>query len=76
MPSITVGTIGGACRLPAQKRNLQLLNCQGENSSKKLAEIICAAALALEISLTGAISSHEFTNAHLNYGRSVSSDPE
>src|SRR5260221_9435374 len=24
MPSITIGTVGGACRLPAQKRNLQL----------------------------------------------------
>jgi hydroxymethylglutaryl-CoA reductase (NADPH) len=70
MPSITVGTVGGACRLPVQKRNLQLLGCYGENSSKKLAEIICAATLALEISLTGAISSHEFTDAHLNYGRS------
>lgn len=69
MPSITVGTVGGACRLPAQKRNLQLLGCNGNNSSKKLAEIICAATLALEISLAGAISSHEFTNAHLNYGR-------
>lgn len=69
MPSITVGTVGGACRLPAQKRNLQLLGCQGENSSKKLAEIICAATLALEISLTGAISSHEFSDAHKSYGR-------
>ncbi len=69
MPSITVGTVGGACRLPTQKRNLQLLGCHGDHSSKKLAEIICAATLALEISLTGAISSHEFTDAHLNYGR-------
>lgn len=69
MPSITVGTVGGACRLPTQKRNLELLGCYGENSSKKLAEIICAATLALEISLTGAISSHEFSDAHLSYGR-------
>ncbi len=69
MPSITVGTVGGACRLPTQKRNLQLLGCEGEHSSKKLAEIICAATLALEISLTGAISSHEFTDAHRDYGR-------
>ncbi len=69
MPSITVGTVGGACRLPGQKRNLQLLGCEGENSSKKLAEIICASTLALEISLTGAISSHEFANAHLKFGR-------
>lgn len=70
MPSITVGTVGGACRLPTQKRNLQLLGCHGKNSSKKLAEIICAASLALELSLAGAIGSHEFSNAHQHYGRS------
>lgn len=71
MPSMTIGTVGGACRLPTQENNLRLLGCQGPHSSKKLAEIICAATLALEISLMGAISSHEFSQAHLNYGRAI-----
>lgn len=69
MPSITVGTVGGGTRLPQQAKNLQLLECQGENSSKKFAEIVCAATLALEVSLAGAIGSHEFARSHATYGR-------
>ena len=69
MPSITVGTVGGATRLNQQRRNLELLECTGDKSSRKLAEIICAAALALEISLAGAIVSNEFARAHAKFGR-------
>ena len=69
MPSITVGTVGGATRLHQQSANLELLGCTGENSSKKLAEIICAAAFSLELSLAGAIVSHEFADAHARFGR-------
>ena len=70
MPSVTVGTVGGATRLHAQRANLELLGCAGgENSSRKLAEIICASALALEISLAGAIVSNEFAKAHAEFGR-------
>jgi hydroxymethylglutaryl-CoA reductase (NADPH) len=70
MPSITIGTVGGATRLLQQQNNLKLLGCAGgPNSSKKLAEIICAAALALEISLAGAIISNEFAAAHAKFGR-------
>ncbi len=70
MPSITVGTVGGATRLLQQQNNLKLLGCAGEpDSSKKLAEIICAAALALEISLAGAIISNEFAASHAKFGR-------
>ena len=70
MPSLTVGTVGGATRLNAQRANLELLGCAGgEHSSRKLAEIICASALALEISLAGAIVSNEFAEAHAKFGR-------
>ena len=69
MPSITVGTIGGATRLKQQRRNLELLECTGDKSARKLAEIICASALALEISLAGAIVSNEFAHAHAQFGR-------
>tara|TARA_B100000959_G_scaffold254600_1_gene286366 strand:+ start:78 stop:1229 length:1152 start_codon:yes stop_codon:yes gene_type:complete len=70
MPSVTVGTVGGATRLHAQKSNLDMIGCAGgENSSRKLAEIICASALALEISLAGAIVSNEFAEAHAKFGR-------
>ena len=70
MPSLTVGTVGGATRLNAQRANLELVGCAGgEHSSRKLAEIICASALALEISLAGAIVSNEFAEAHAKFGR-------
>ena len=70
LPSMTVGTVGGGTRLLAQQQNLKLLEChEGENSSKKLAEIICASALALETSLLSALASDTFTKAHMKYGR-------
>ncbi|NQT64096.1 MAG: hydroxymethylglutaryl-CoA reductase [Candidatus Marinimicrobia bacterium] len=70
LPSLTVGTVGGGTRLKMQQKNLELLGCaEGENSSRKLAEIIAAATLALEISLICAIGSHTWNDAHMKYGR-------
>jgi hydroxymethylglutaryl-CoA reductase (NADPH) len=69
LPSLTVGTVGGATRLHQQRANLELLGCQGPDSSRKLAEIICGAAFGLELSLAGAIVSHEFADAHATFGR-------
>lgn len=69
MPSITVGTVGGGTVLPQQQANLKLINCLGENSSKRLAELVCASALALEMSLGAAVVANEFAQAHLLYGR-------
>ena len=70
LPSLTVGTVGGGTRLAPQQQNLKLLGCdEGDNASKKFAEIICASALALEISLFSALASHTFTQAHMKYGR-------
>ena len=70
LPSLTVGTVGGGTRLKMQSNNLDMLGCKtGDNSSRKLAEIVAAAALSLEISLICAIGSHTWTEAHMKYGR-------
>jgi hydroxymethylglutaryl-CoA reductase (NADPH) len=70
LPSMTIGTVGGGTRLSPQQQNLKLLGCDtGDTSARKLAEIICASALALEISLFSALASHTFTRAHMKYGR-------
>ena len=70
LPSLTIGTVGGGTRLLPQQQNLKLIECnEGDDASKKLAEIICASALALEISLFSALASHTFTKAHMKYGR-------
>ncbi|MEL7148581.1 MAG: hydroxymethylglutaryl-CoA reductase, partial [Bacteroidota bacterium] len=73
MPSISVGTVGGGTRLPQQQKCLKLLGCDtGKQSAKKLAEIICASALCLEISLMAAIVSEKWVGAHMKYGRNKS----
>ncbi|MBO62396.1 MAG: hydroxymethylglutaryl-CoA reductase [Candidatus Marinimicrobia bacterium] len=70
LPSLTVGTVGGGTRLLPQKQNLEMLGCDGgEYSSRKLAEIIGASTLALEISLMSALASDTFTGSHMKYGR-------
>jgi hydroxymethylglutaryl-CoA reductase (NADPH) len=70
LPTLTVGTVGGGTRLPAQRRNLELLGChEGPHSARKLAEIIAASAAALELSLLGALVSGTFAQAHRKYGR-------
>jgi len=69
MPSLTVGVVGGATRLRQQRQNLELLACTELGGAKKLAEIICATALCLEISLAGAVVAHEFAASHARYGR-------
>lgn len=70
LPSLTVGTVGGGTRLPAQRRNLELLGChEGPFAARKLAEIIAAASLAIELSLMAAVVSGEFSQAHQKYGR-------
>ena len=70
LPSMTIGTVGGGTRLSPQQQNLKLLGCDtGDTAARKLAEIICASALALEISLFSALASHTFTTAHMKYGR-------
>lgn len=70
LPSLTVGTVGGGTRLPAPRRNLELLGCgEGRHSARKLAEIIAASAAALELSLLTALVSGTFAQAHRRYGR-------
>jgi hydroxymethylglutaryl-CoA reductase (NADPH) len=61
LPSLTVGTVGGGTRLPAQKRNLELLGCGTRlHDSRKLAEIIAASSAAVELSLLSAVVSGRF----------------
>jgi hydroxymethylglutaryl-CoA reductase (NADPH) len=64
LPSLTVGTVGGGTRLPAQRRNLELLGCGTRlHDSRKLAEIIAASAAALELSLLASVVSGTFAPA-------------
>ncbi|HEX8966599.1 MAG TPA: 3-hydroxy-3-methylglutaryl-CoA reductase [Chloroflexota bacterium] len=67
-PGIEVGTVGGGTGLPHARAYLSLLGCQGPGSAYRLAQIVAAAALCLEVSASAAASSpgsENFAMAHL-----------
>ncbi|AUW92769.1 3-hydroxy-3-methylglutaryl-CoA reductase [Sulfobacillus sp. hq2] len=59
---IEVGTVGGGTQLPHAQQYLQMMQCQGPGSSKRLAQIIGASALALEISAAASMASRGSEN--------------
>ena len=69
MPCLTIGTVGGGTGLPGQQECLALMGCQGAGKVRRLAEVICAFALALDISTISALATDEFTQAHNTLGR-------
>jgi hydroxymethylglutaryl-CoA reductase (NADPH) len=64
-----VATHGGGTNLPTQRECLKVLGCLGPGKVRKFAEIIAGVALAGEISLGAAISSHEWVSSHEKLGR-------
>lgn len=64
LPALVVGTVGGGTRLPTQQDCLQILQCQGPGSARKLAEICGAVALSGELSIAAALASGHFSKAH------------
>jgi hydroxymethylglutaryl-CoA reductase (NADPH) len=69
LPNLIVGTVGGGTRLPTARECLAILDCQGEGTASRLAEICAALALAGEISIIGALCAGEFAQAHQRLGR-------
>jgi hydroxymethylglutaryl-CoA reductase (NADPH) len=71
LPNLEVGTVGGGAGLPHQGRYLDILQCRGDDSANKFAQIVTGAALCLELS-TGcamaAAGSLSFYTAHLERG--------
>jgi hydroxymethylglutaryl-CoA reductase (NADPH) len=69
LPGLVIGTIGGGTGLPTQKECLEIMGCYGKGKLFRLAEIIAATCLALDISTGTAIISHQFVKAHERLGR-------
>jgi hydroxymethylglutaryl-CoA reductase (NADPH) len=71
---LEVGTVGGGTALPHARAFLSLLRCTGPGSAFRLAQIIAATALCLELSAAASAAtpaSENFAMAHLaNSGRS------
>jgi hydroxymethylglutaryl-CoA reductase (NADPH) len=70
-PGLEVGTVGGGTTLPYARRWLELLGCAGAGKVYRLAQIVAAAALALEVSASAAMAtagSENFLRAHHERG--------
>ncbi|MGZ4902253.1 MAG: hydroxymethylglutaryl-CoA reductase (NADPH) [Halobacteriota archaeon] len=74
MSSLPVGTVGGGTGVKTQRECLSMLGVAGGGSppgtnAKKLAEIVCAAVLAGELSLIAALATRDLAKAHTTLGR-------
>lgn len=69
LPNLIVGTVGGGTRLPTQRECLEILECTGDGTARKFAEICAATILCGEISIVGAIAAGDFAKAHALFGR-------
>ncbi len=69
LPCLVIGTVGGGTGLSTQKECLEIMQCTGPGKVNRLAEIIAAACLSLDISTGAAIASNDFVAAHEKLGR-------
>ena len=69
IPSLIVATYGGGTGLATQRECLELLDCYGQDRSKKFAEIVAATVLCGELSLGSAMIADEWVSSHDQYGR-------
>jgi hydroxymethylglutaryl-CoA reductase (NADPH) len=70
-PGLEVGTVGGGTTLPYAREWLALMGCAGAGKVYRFAQIVAAAALALEISASAAMAtagSEHFFRAHHERG--------
>jgi hydroxymethylglutaryl-CoA reductase (NADPH) len=70
-PGLEVGTVGGGTTLPAARDWLSSIGCAGAGKVHRFAQIVAAAALALEISASAAMAtagSENFFRAHHERG--------
>src|SRR5256714_9624665 len=71
LPGLEVGTIGGGTTLPYARRWLESIGCAGAGKVYRFAQIVAAAALALEISASASMAtagSENFFRAHHERG--------
>jgi hydroxymethylglutaryl-CoA reductase (NADPH) len=70
-PGLEVGTVGGGTTLPSARDWLASMDCAGPGKVYRFAQIVAAAALALEISASAAMAtagSENFFRAHQERG--------
>ncbi|KAJ5158874.1 uncharacterized protein N7500_008525 [Penicillium coprophilum] len=68
-PSLPVGTVGGGTGYETQREALGIMGCSGPGMKFRLAGLIAAFALALEISTGAAGANNTFTKSHERLAR-------
>ena len=71
LPGLEVATVGGGTTLPYARSWLRVMGCEGQGKVYRLAQIVAAATLALEISASAAMAtagSENFYRAHFERG--------
>ena len=76
LPNIIVGTVGGGTALPSQNACLDILKLSGPGKAAALAEVCAALVLAGELSISAALASDHFTQAHQMLARGPSEGQE
>jgi hydroxymethylglutaryl-CoA reductase len=76
-PSLPVGTVGGGTGYPMQKEALKMLRCDGDGPDQKerLAGLIAAFSLALDVSTSSAVANDTFTASHMRLARGETPQP-
>ncbi|EGU72015.1 hypothetical protein FOXB_17476 [Fusarium oxysporum f. sp. conglutinans Fo5176] len=72
-----VGTVGGGTGYPMQKEALKMLRCDGDGPDQKerLAGLIAAFSLALDVSTSSAVANDTFTASHMRLARGETPQP-
>lgn len=64
LPNLVVATVGGGTQLPTQRACLELMDCRGDGTARRFAEIVGASAVAGELAIYAALANGRFADAH------------
>ncbi len=64
LPNLVVGTVGGGTHLPTQQACLALMDCAGDGTARRFAEIVGASVVAGELAIYAALANGRFAEAH------------
>ena len=64
LPNLVIATVGGGTNLPTQRECLALIECRGDGTARKFAEIVAATLVAGELAIFAALTDGRFIAAH------------
>jgi hydroxymethylglutaryl-CoA reductase (NADPH) len=64
LPNLVVGTVGGGTALPTQRECLELMDCAGDGTARRFAEIVAATLVGGELGIYAALATGRFAEAH------------